>query len=48
MGGIAFKAMGWFVIASVVSLLIGLVMANLLQPGAGLNLPMPTAARDRA
>ena len=42
-GGIAFKAMGWFVIASVVSLLIGLVMANLLQPGAGLNLPMPTA-----
>ena len=42
-GGIAFKAMGWFVIASVVSLAIGLVMANLLQPGAGLNLPMPTA-----
>jgi Na+/H+-dicarboxylate symporter len=42
-GGIAFKAMGWFVIASVVSLSIGLVMANLLQPGAGLNLPMPTA-----
>ncbi|MFZ1425552.1 MAG: dicarboxylate/amino acid:cation symporter [Geminicoccaceae bacterium] len=42
-GGIAFKAMGWFIIASVVSLSIGLVMANLLQPGAGLNLPMPTA-----
>lgn len=42
-GGIAFKAMGWFVIASVVSLSIGLIMANLLQPGAGLNLPMPTA-----
>ena len=35
--------MGWFIIASIVSLSIGLVMANLLHPGSGLNLPMPTA-----
>ena len=42
-GGIATKAMGWFIIASIVSLSIGLVMANLLHPGSGLNLPMPTA-----
>lgn len=41
-GGIAIKAMSWFILASLVSLTIGLVMANLLQPGAGLNLPIPT------
>lgn len=41
-GGIAVRAMGWFILASLVSLTIGLVMANLLQPGAGLNLPIPT------
>ena len=43
-GGMTIKAMGWFVIASVVSLTIGLVMANLFQPGAGLNLTIPAAA----
>jgi Na+/H+-dicarboxylate symporter len=42
-GGIAFRAMTWFILASVVSLGIGLVMANFLQPGAGLNLPIPQA-----
>ncbi|PJN95202.1 dicarboxylate/amino acid:cation symporter, partial [Amaricoccus sp. HAR-UPW-R2A-40] len=42
-GGIAIKAMSWFILASLVSLTIGLVMANLLHPGAGLNLPIPTA-----
>lgn len=43
-GGIASKAMAWFIIASLVSLSIGLVVANVLQPGAGLGLPLPTAA----
>ena len=43
-GRIAFKAMGWFVLASLVSLALGLIMANLLQPGAGLALPLPDAA----
>jgi Na+/H+-dicarboxylate symporter len=42
-GGIALKAMGWFVTASLVSLSLGLLFANLLQPGAGLNLPIPDA-----
>ncbi|KZE31804.1 Na+/H+-dicarboxylate symporter [Crenobacter luteus] len=42
-GRITMKAMGWFLIASITSLLIGLVMANVLTPGVGLNLPLPDA-----
>src|ERR1700733_4221624 len=34
LGRIFAKTMGWFVSASFVSLLLGLVMVNLLQPGA--------------
>src|SRR5215218_10290542 len=40
-GRIGAKAMAWFVGASFVSLLIGLVMVNLLRPGDNLNLPLP-------
>jgi Na+/H+-dicarboxylate symporter len=35
------KALGWFVTASLISLVLGLVMANLLKPGANLGLPLP-------
>ncbi|MDR6538271.1 dicarboxylate/amino acid:cation symporter [Variovorax soli] len=35
------KALGWFVTASLVSLVLGLIMANLLQPGHNLGLPLP-------
>jgi Na+/H+-dicarboxylate symporter len=35
------KALGWFVTASLVSLVLGLILANLLQPGANLGLPLP-------
>ncbi|MDM0114413.1 dicarboxylate/amino acid:cation symporter [Variovorax sp. J22R133] len=35
------KALGWFVTASLISLVLGLVMANLLQPGVNLGLPLP-------
>src|ERR1700741_3633237 len=35
------KALGWFITASLVSLILGLVMANLLQPGHNLGLPLP-------
>src|SRR6185436_11428448 len=35
------KALGWFITASLVSLLLGLMMANLLQPGVNLGLPLP-------
>jgi Na+/H+-dicarboxylate symporter len=40
-GRIGLKAMAWFVSASFVSLLIGLVMVSLLRPGENLNLPIP-------
>src|SRR5450432_3436550 len=35
------KALGWFVTASLVSLILGLIMANLLEPGKNLGLPLP-------
>jgi Na+/H+-dicarboxylate symporter len=35
------KSLGWFVTASLVSLIIGLIMANLLEPGKNLGLPLP-------
>jgi Na+/H+-dicarboxylate symporter len=40
-GRIGAKALGWFVGASFCSLLLGLVFANLLQPGAHLGVPRP-------
>jgi Na+/H+-dicarboxylate symporter len=42
-GRIGLKAMAWFVSASLVSLLLGLVLVNLLQPGRDLGLPLPAA-----
>src|SRR6267142_5550432 len=35
------KALGWFITASLVSLLLGLALANFLQPGQNLGLPLP-------
>src|SRR5579871_6626987 len=37
-GRVGAKTMGWFVSASIVSLLLGLVMVDLLQPGAGIQI----------
>src|SRR5215475_2956049 len=43
-GRIGLKTMGWFICASLMSLLLGLVLVNLLRPGDGLNLPLPDAS----
>ncbi|QCG93490.1 dicarboxylate/amino acid:cation symporter [Azospirillum sp. TSA2s] len=43
-GRIGGKAVGWFLMASFASLFIGLVFANLLQPGANVGVPLPDAA----
>src|SRR6201985_1446837 len=43
LGRIFAKTMGWFVSASFVSLLLGLVMVNLLQPGANFPGTLPAA-----
>jgi Na+/H+-dicarboxylate symporter len=40
-GRVFAKALGWFITASLVSLLLGLVLANVLQPGHNLGLPLP-------
>ena len=40
-GRIGAKAMLWFVSASLVSLLLGLVLVDILRPGENLNLPLP-------
>ena len=42
-GRIGAKAMAWFISASLVSLLLGLVLVNILRPGDNLNLPLPDA-----
>ncbi|MEO8406949.1 MAG: dicarboxylate/amino acid:cation symporter [Oxalobacteraceae bacterium] len=40
-GRIGAKALGWFVGASLCSLVLGLVFANLLHPGTDLGVPLP-------
>jgi Na+/H+-dicarboxylate symporter len=40
-GRIGAKALLWFVCASLVSLLLGLVLVDLLRPGDNLNMPLP-------
>ncbi len=45
-GRIGGKALLWFISASLVSLLLGMMFANLLHPGAGLSLALPE--RDAA
>jgi Na+/H+-dicarboxylate symporter len=43
-GRVGVKTLGWFMLASLVSLTLGLIMVHLLQPGAGLALPPPQAS----
>jgi Na+/H+-dicarboxylate symporter len=42
-GRVGIKTLAWFMLASLLSLALGLVMVHLLQPGAGLALPPPSA-----
>ena len=42
-GRVGLKAFGWFVCASLVSLTLGLILVNLLQPGTGVHLALPAA-----
>jgi Na+/H+-dicarboxylate symporter len=43
-GRVGVKTLGWFILASLVSLTLGLIMVHLLQPGAGVGLPPPAAS----
>src|SRR5262249_44131080 len=40
-GRVFIKALGWFVTASLISLLLGMMLANWLEPGHNLGLPLP-------
>lgn len=42
-GRIGLKAMGWFVAASFISLLLGILWSNSLQLGSSMHLPLPEA-----
>src|SRR5215212_2384707 len=41
LGRVGIRSLGWFIMASLVSLTLGLILVTLLQPGVGLNLPIP-------
>lgn len=43
-GRVGAKTFGWFLMMSFLSLLLGLLMVHLLQPGAGVNLEVPAAS----
>lgn len=43
-GRVGGRALIWFISASLVSLLLGMVLVNLLKPGVGLQLEMPDGA----
>jgi Na+/H+-dicarboxylate symporter len=43
LGRVGLKAFGWFVSASLISLTLGMVLVNLLQPGSALELALPAA-----
>jgi Na+/H+-dicarboxylate symporter len=43
LGRVGLRSLGWFILASLVSLTLGLILVNTLQPGVGLNLPLPPA-----
>jgi Na+/H+-dicarboxylate symporter len=46
LGRIGGRAIAWFVGASFVSITIGIFAVNLLQPGVGLDLPLPPVSAD--
>ena len=41
LGRVGIRSLLWFILASLVSLTLGLILVSLLQPGVGLNLPLP-------
>ncbi|HWA01108.1 MAG TPA: dicarboxylate/amino acid:cation symporter [Caulobacterales bacterium] len=43
LGRVGARTIGWFVLASITSLLLGLAIVHVLQPGVGSNLTLPPA-----
>ena len=46
LGRIGARSLAWFISASLLSLSLGLVMVNLLQPGVGIGLELPAATQS--
>jgi Na+/H+-dicarboxylate symporter len=46
LGRVGIKSLAWFICASLLSLTLGLLLVHLLQPGVGLNLPIPATPVD--
>ena len=47
-GRVGVKTMGWFIVASIFSLTLGLVMVHILQPGAGVSFATEAGAATTA
>src|SRR3954464_2760114 len=47
-GGLALRALGYFLVATVIALFLGLLAGNLVQPGAGLQGKPSAAAIEQA
>lgn len=45
-GRIGGKTLLWFIGASLMSLLLGMILVNIFQPGIAMNLPLPDAGED--
>ena len=41
LGRVGMRSLAWFITASLLSLTLGLILVNVLQPGVGLGLPLP-------
>jgi Na+/H+-dicarboxylate symporter len=41
LGRVGVRSILWFILASLISLTLGLILVSILQPGVGLNLPLP-------
>ncbi|WP_343698881.1 dicarboxylate/amino acid:cation symporter [Caulobacter sp.] len=46
-GRVALKALGYFLVFSTLALVVGLVVANVVQPGAGMNIDPATLKTDK-
>ena len=46
LGRVGFRTIAWFVSASIFSLLLGLLLVNILKPGAGFHIAAPASAAD--
>jgi Na+/H+-dicarboxylate symporter len=44
LGRVGIRSLGWFILASLVSLTLGLLLVTALHPGVGLNLTIPPAS----